>query len=388
MRLRLAIIVGKFTHNFLKILKIGSGSTWPGHLALKIDPKIISKLEARLSGGSVLVTGTNGKTTTVAMIASILKADGFCVVHNQTSANLLSGIASSLILSTKINRLYPHFVDNSVGVFEVDEAYLAKAMGAFNPELLVLLNLSRDQLDRYGEIDLTVEKWRGALKKLKEKKVLTKIVYTKEDQYLQEVVKDFPKTQLFPILAEQENQLPEKPGFFTINASFAKKVSSLLNVSPAVANKAIGEFKPVFGRAEELIYKEKQVRIFLAKNPQSFDQNLQFLIKSKISPQTGVVIILNDNIPDGRDISWIYDIDSKLLCKALSEKKVYFSGKRAFDFALRAKYAGLNVDRNNIDLNIKKSLDKASLANQSVIVLPTYSAMLKVRKLITGKALL
>ncbi|MCG2686497.1 DUF1727 domain-containing protein, partial [Candidatus Parcubacteria bacterium] len=159
MRTKLAIFSGKILQSFIKFLGLGTGATWPGHLALKIQPELLRYLENRLSQGSILISGTNGKTTTAHLISSILRESGLTVVHNPSGANLVNGLVSALI--TDCSWIGGRRSD--LAVFEVDERNLPLALGSFNPEIVVLLNLSRDQLDRYAELELTLEKWHDAL---------------------------------------------------------------------------------------------------------------------------------------------------------------------------------------------------------------------------------
>ena len=389
MRLLIAVLVGKLIARILKATG-HSATTWPGHIALTFDPGLVRKLENCLPKGSVLITGTNGKTTTANMLAHIFKDQGWQVVHNKTSANLLNGIASSLILSTKNNITYPHFVDNSVGVFEVDEAYLSTALDQFKPEVLVLTNLSRDQLDRYGEIDLLVDKWRTSLKELAVKNALPFIVYDSSNEHLAKVVKGLKKEKLYRVsnLSKLPKLLKSRdyPAYSQTNASLAIEAASQLAVNKEYALNALKTFTPVFGRGETIIYGSTAFYLYLAKNPQSYNLNLQYWLTRKAAKKTGYLLVLNDNIPDGRDISWIYDIDSDLLYKLLKDCKVYTSGIRAYDMALRLKYAGLETKNYVITNNINEAINKAVKECEEVVVFPTYSAMLEVRKVLVGKS--
>lgn len=403
-QLVIACLVGKLVTFILKIFG-HAATTWPGHIALKIEPNLLSMLESRLAHGSILITGTNGKTTTASMLAHTFNTSGFEVVHNQSSANLLNGIASSLVLSAKLYWGYPQFGDKSVGVFEVDEAVFSKALRFFTPEVIVLLNLSRDQLDRHAEVGLLVRKWQKALAALKEK--APRVIFFENDSHLKEAVSGLRKDVLFPVSASYPISSPPAtpaacaggrgnfPNFFYQNQAAAIKAVSFFGISAFQAQKSLASFRPVFGRGEELRYKSCSVKIFLAKNPQSFNENLRFLKSSDVAclparqgrQPSNVLVVLNDNIPDGRDVSWIYDIDLDLLKKVLKDKKVYVSGKRAYDMALRLKYAEIEEESVVIDASLKRILDKAAAESASLIVLPTYSAMLEVRKIIVGRKL-
>ncbi|MFH1896053.1 MAG: MurT ligase domain-containing protein [bacterium] len=375
MKLLIACLIGKLGAVFLKILGF-SASTWPGHLSLKLDPHLVEKLESRLPCGSVVVSGTNGKTTTANMIAYVLTKAGYQVIHNNLSANLLNGIATSLVLSTKLTGTYPHYGDKSVGVFEIDEAVFPKALSRFTPEVVVLLNLSRDQLDRYGEVDLLVSKWREALLGLERQGSFPKVVYCSDDKRLQEVVGGFPEELSCPVL--------KQPQFSQTNVRFAVTVASLLGVSAKRAEALLAEFRPVFGRGEAVLWHASRFHLYLAKNPQSFNENLKFWL-NKAGPKTAFWLLLNDNIPDGRDVSWIWDIDSALLFKLLRGRAVYISGRRAYDMALRLKYAGLDSNLLVVTRKVREAAENIAATQKEVVVFPTYSAMLEVRKVLTGK---
>jgi len=382
MQLFIACLVGKLSACFLKLLGF-EASTWPGHLGLKIDPSLIRKLEKRLKCGSVVITGTNGKTTTANMAAHILKRAGFTVIHNSSSANLLNGLATSLILSTRFKGTYPQYGDKSVGVFEVDEAVFKKALEEFTPEVVALLNLSRDQLDRYGEVDLLMRQWRHALERLKSLGSQPRIVYSAKDKKIGQVVRGFFKSNLYPTRTFKLSARGKEPQFFYTDASFAITACSLLDVLPEKAGEALESFQPVFGRGEEIVYKGTLFKLFLAKNPKSFNANLDFWIK-KADRKVVFWLALNDSIPDGRDVSWIWDIDSFLLRNLLKDRKVIVSGRRAYDLALRLKYAELNFGSVEVIPQLKKAAQAAGQA-QEVVMLPTYSAMLEARKVLTGK---
>lgn len=140
-----------------------------------------------------------------------------------------------------------------------------------------------------------------------------------------------------------------------------------------------------YGRGEEIPLGKKIFRIFLAKNPASFNNNLDLLIKKEVDAPT-LLFVLNDNIPDGRDVSWIYDINPEKLYKACSGKKIFVSGKRYLDMAVRLSYAGIEVERKNLKKNLKAALSETP--GENTIILPNYSAMLDTRKVLTGRKIL
>src|SRR5215212_5095928 len=162
LRLGAAIAAGKAAGLVSRVLRVGGGTTLPGVVARRIAPNILRYLSAALPGGVVVVGGTNGKTTTTRMIAAILAADGRRVLHNRAGANLITGLtATALGGSTLAGR-----VRADLGLFETDEAALPRALDETQPRLVLLHNLFRDQLDRYGEVDTIASAWRAALEQL------------------------------------------------------------------------------------------------------------------------------------------------------------------------------------------------------------------------------
>ena len=161
LRLYTAILVGKTIALINKIT--GSGATAaPGLYALKVDKNIVKKLSKNISGGNILISGTNGKTTTSRLIANVLSKK-YKLIHNRQGSNLLRGLASTLISQSSILGK----IEADIALWEIDEATLPQAIDETNPKIITLLNLFRDQLDRYGEVDTTRAKWQQSLKNLK-----------------------------------------------------------------------------------------------------------------------------------------------------------------------------------------------------------------------------
>ena len=165
------ILFGKLLSIFSRYFNLGSGSTWPGHTALSINNNFIKDI-LKANGQrlkTILVAGTNGKTTTGKLIQAILEKNGNKVFQNQAGANLLNGIASSLISSSNFSEK----INKDFAIFEIDENTLPLILKEINnPDFIIILNLFRDQLDRYGEINSISKKWFDALKKLDEKTTL------------------------------------------------------------------------------------------------------------------------------------------------------------------------------------------------------------------------
>lgn len=389
-----ALWVAKILGKISRRLNLGAGETWPGHLALKIDPEFLSHLESRLKGGSILISGTNGKTTTAHILSNLLEQQGYYVVHNISGANLVNGLTSALLREASLLG-YSHF---DFGVFEIDEGNLPHVLKCFTPEVIVLLNLSRDQLDRYGEVDLTLEKWEKALKNLTP---TTRILINDEDTHLRKLGRVLQGSGNPLAIFNGTNPVgfssPLSGRFNQLNTHAAVGVALLLGLGAEKIRRGLVGIVPAFGRGEELRFAGKRIRILLAKNPASFNENLD-LLRSYL-PETLVgggylpplLIVLNDHIPDGRDVSWIYDVDLEKHRAWLFRSPLFVAGRRAYDLALRLKYAGLPIPfapqrvNDNLDVILRAAL--AAVPDGEVLnILPTYSAMLEVRKILLGRA--
>ena len=449
-----SIAAAKLVFQISKISNLGAGGTWPGEIALRIDPKILSYLARQLKQ-SVLIAGTNGKTTTAKMVEHVLSnnpdtpsrspsghLEGVRIVHNASGANLLNGITSALIQSTN----FIGKIQAGIGVFEVDEASLPLALAEFTPTIVVLLDLFRDQLDRYGEVDSIAERWLQALKKLPSS---TTVIINADDPHLAFIGSQLQAKVLYFGIGDQKSFLPTTPhavdtiycpkcgkrlvfdGHYLSHLGEWKCTSCKLShpkndiqksdiVSPLpglynsyntmaatlvlrpigrdktnMAN-ALKKFTPAFGRQEEFKIDGKNVKIFLSKNPAGFNASLQTVIELGAEQ---ILIVLNDRIPDGRDVSWIWDVDFEMIPFYAN---VIVSGDRVYDMALRLKYARENLGRHNgivsqplTPLIIKENLKEAVYLGVSVFskdktlyILPTYSGMLEVRKILSGRKIL
>lgn len=438
------ISIGKLVSFISKKLNKGSGFTWPGHIALTLNRNFIKQTLQNSTLKIVLIAGTNGKTTTSKLLHFILQKQGLRVFHNESGANLLNGISSSII---KYSNFFGK-IDYDVAIFEVDENTLPLVLEQINPAAIILLNLFRDQLDRYGEVTTITDKWLRALRLLPHD---TNIIINGDDPQLYYIgtklkcvisyfgvsdslmtKKEIPhdvdsvycpncKTKLtykrlsFSHLGDfscskcglqRKNvetfdaisaHYPLK-GTYTIyntNAAFllAEKVFSIKRTELA---KELYQFKPAFGRQEEIEYKGKKIKLLLSKNPTSFNQSLKLVAEQK---GKYLLLVLNDRIPDGRDISWIWDVDFEEYTGR--EINIAISGDRAYDMGLRMKYASRNQNSKIKNQNgkskfkIYESLEEAVIetiqslkSDQTLYILPTYSAMLEVRKILTGKKIL
>lgn len=428
------------------LFRKGEGSALPGLIGLTLNPDMLKSFVPQCKKGIILISATNGKTTTSSLIAHILSSQNYKVIHNMHGSNLMRGIASVFIN----NADWKGAIDVDYGVFEVDEAALPKAIGQLKPTIIVLNNLFRDQLDRYGELDSLAYKWKKALQSLDKN---TTVILNADDPLIASLGTDIPCTVLYyglqcavpekqthhygdsvfcphclKALSYQtmyyshlgiwncpscKNKNPQqtltitniKPTNTTVTVTLkdGTKITTQLhgiynmyNVAAAylaatkteIAQEKIGEaitsFAPAFGRQEMIAIGDKKVYLILSKNPTGFSQSITTV--AQMNPQT-ILFILNDKIADGEDISWIADIDFSPL--ELTKTTNILSGTRAHDLALRLKYENKAITT-LIEPNLQQALEQAlekTNPQETLYIMPTYTAMLEVRKLLTGKTL-
>ncbi len=403
LRTKLAMVAGKLVSFVSTTFRLGAGATWPGEIALRIQPRILHILARRKR--IILVAGTNGKTTTVKMIKTILGKDA---VSNTSGANLDNGLMSTFIR-------YPNA---GYYIFEVDEATLPNVLKDLTPEVIVLTNLFRDQLDRYGEVDTIAEKWLVALGGIERQ---TNVIVNSDDPHLAFIgskitapVKYFgledpslflPKMQhatdtiycpncgarltfagvyyshlgkwacgTCSFVPPKEDMIaadivsPLEGVYNIYNTLAAALTAETVGMSKEKIREGLKKFTPAFGRMERI----GNITILLSKNPTGFNESLRTVAQSK--DKAPIFLVLNDRIPDGRDVSWIWDVDFEAYRKF---PKYYVSGDRALDMALRLKYAG-----------IQSTIVEDIPHENTLWILPTYSAMLEIRKKLTGRKIL
>lgn len=384
MKFRLALIASKITYFLIKYFYPGSGGTWPGHVALTLDPAFLSNSIITFPKGIFVVSGTNGKTTTSKLITHFLEQNSYKVTHNRSGGNMLNGVVSAIIRDTS----FSGSVKTDVGVFEVDELHMVQLLKHLTPSVVVLLNLSRDQLDRYGEIDVILDKWKALLQKLPSS---TNLILDSNTLEFRELPFFFSgKSYFFDHDSEQLAKTQMFGEFNAKNVNAAILAVKYSQLSIQVTDAILSSFEVAYGRGEMLAYKGIFFQVFLAKNPASFNYNLSTIIGNTehIDFDT-ILIILNDELRDGRDVSWIYDIDSSKLQDACANKNIFVSGNRCLDMAIRLQYAQIPINTHTVDAKLDKTLQKISnLKPTSVLVLPNYSAMLAFRKQVTGKEIL
>ena len=416
----------------------------PGRIALKIDPSIISELTDKIEEGSIVVVGTNGKTTVTNMIADMLEAAGKSVICNRTGANMQAGIASTLLQSKP----------GQWGVFESDELWFSKTLPELKATYVVLLNLFRDQLDRCGEIDRIQETITQALKDSPE----TTLIFNADDPQCAIIAKRVPnKTIAFGVdedlqLAQntvvdaqmcqncsaimdyayrQYGQLGDytcpncgfsRPAFdfaatdVTLDSSglafsFAcvgdanahlngARITSSFNAAYMLYNlmaissvacvvgcpqealqSTIDRFDPQNGRLQEMTIQGRPMLLNLAKNPTGFNQNLKIITQAE--GKKVVAFFINDNVADGHDISWIWDCDFEELASQ-EDIVVYAGGIRKNDLQLRLKYAGIDAKIIN---SVNEMVDEALKmpAEWKMYAIANYTSLPAVRSALTSR---
>lgn len=432
LRLAIACGVSKSITAVVRGLRLSAGSVLPGAIARRIFPEVLPALFHQATKGVILVVGTNGKTTTSLLIKAILTAQGYRIAHNATGANLINGLATALI--ERANLLGKLAIDYAI--LEVDENIVPILLKTCTPTHILALNLFRDQLDRYGEVDTISKRWQTAIAPLPNS---TTIIVNGDDptlnnfgQQLQQNVKFFglnePELYLDAIphavdsiycpqcgapLVYQGVYLSHLGDYHCDNCGFSKNpldieskdwgqiligvynkyntlaaglLATTLGIHRDVIDEEIHNFKAAFGRAEELTVEGTAIRILLSKNPVGMNETLRAVMDLQRQGKTSTaLIILNDRTPDGTDVSWIWDVDIEQL--AQFPGTIIISGDRTHDMALRLHYC-----QGNANLIVEPDLHQAihqaiakTPTDQTLHILPTYSAMLEVRQILTGR---
>jgi len=449
MRKFIAIVAAEFARALVVITKKGSGSALPGVFAQAVDPKIIGKLAKMIKGGVIIVTGTNGKTTTAKMLASILESAGHRVIYNFSGSNLSRGIASFLIQKTNF---WGTKIDGDIGIFEVDEATMPEILSMVQPKYILVTNIFRDQLDRYGEVDKTAALIGSALAMAKD----TTILLNGDDPLVASLSLYNGKVQYFgvndnyhtlskgaidsrnciscgheltfspryyghlgnykcencglarPALTYSLTNMSfsvesskaafvapnmktdlsiSLPGLYNLyNALAATSVAAHYGVPETTITTALAKLSAAFGRMEKIKIGEKNIYLMLVKNPTGFTQTIETLTFD--NNKKNILIALNDNFADGTDISWIWDAEIEIINNYYSNFTV--SGIRGDDMLLRLKYADFDTTKITKELDLKKAMASAlgKLADgETLYVLPTYTAMLEIRRDLANQGL-
>lgn len=420
------------------------GSNFPGKIALALDKNILSTVTKGYK--VILVTGTNGKTTTTSMIYNILKKDGKKVFTNNTGANMNTGIVSSFVSFYKFGKNN----EEKYAVIEVDEAYLQIVTENIKPEIITVTNLFRDQLDRYGEVHTTYTKIIEGIVKTPEttlvlngdESLLGKIdvknpvVYygfdtpIKDDtvlsvnadskfckfckspysyefitynhlgkyfcehcgysrpnlKYKVEKILNLTPTGSEVTINSEDYYINQSGEYNIYNGLCALSVAKELNVDSASIKTSLSNQESSFGRQEIININGKEVKIILVKNPAGYNQAINtIMLNLNESTPINLALMLNDNYADGTDVSWIWDVDFEQLSK-LDIKSTIIGGIRLYDMAVRLKTANLQEETFKICESEEELLNQIINAPQeSTYILVTYTAMLSLRKLLHSK---
>lgn len=430
----LSLIIARCAYIGIRLLNKSSGTSFVGMLVLKICPNFLKYCSKYIKKSIITITGTNGKSTTSGLIAHILETAHQKVVHNLKGANMLTGVANVFALSITPLKRYDY------AVIESDEAYLTKLYDYMKSDYLVVTNLFRDQLDRYGELNTTAEFIKNAIDKNPDLKLILNAddpIVATFDRTKYAVYYGFENveydcsyehksnapSEIFNCMcgeelkyskqffAQQGHYYCPKCGYKRhecnysadvkvyndysiltvrnrgISFEFKVNLAGLYNAYNALAaislgfetgmnqeeiQKSLDIYHAIFGRTEKRTINGNPTVIQLIKNPTGASEVLK-----TVDLKSNIVIAINDNYADGRDISWLWDSDFEQLKNA--EKLVITSGCRANDMATRLKYAGIPQEKIIVEPNIKKAIDKATTAGKTTI-LPSYTALLKINK--------
>ncbi len=474
----------------------GGGTTLPGLVLTRLRPEATAEMARAIPGGVVLLSGTNGKTTTARLVRAVLDASGAGVVANTAGSNLERGVATALLDAEAAE----------VALFEVDEAALPGLIEQTRPRVVTLMNLFRDQLDRYGELEHLIERWRKAVAGLDQSVV---VVFNIDDPALAEIVAGHPNTiswgmedprvgrdrlsaaadvtdcrrcgarlhyevvtiahlgrwscpacglsRARPDVAATRVDLHgldgqrlgmatprgpievslRLPGLHnTYNALAATATALALGLAPETVGPALARRGAAFGRAERIDVDGVRVTTLLAKNPAGVNENIRTMLLE--DHPLHLLVLLNDRTADGRDVSWIWDVDYELLLDSNRPASITVGGDlmvggdraaggtgdrpasitvggdlmvggdraaggtgdrpasitvggdRAHEMALRLRYAGLDSHRLMVAPPVAAAFDAALSSchpGEHLYVLPTYTALLDLRSLLSARGL-
>lgn len=405
-----SVLMGKAVRYLARLR--GGGSALPGLFVETIDKSFVADTLAQLPQGVVLVSGTNGKTTTTKMVVELLESQGLRVFTNRTGSNFSRGVAAALLGEVDARGK----LRADIAVLELDEAHAVHFVATVPPRYSLLLNVMRDQLDRFGEIDTTA----GMLERIAQATTHT-VVVNREDARLRAIANKLPakNTRYFGLDTSLRKQFPnddelhggaraqdslpdadvllqsaDRDAAFLIDDNVvqtALKLRGVYNIFNAAAALAltravVGEaidqpaliaklatIEPAFGRGETLTVGGQPCELVLVKNPAGFRLSLQSFDPAGYA----TMIAINDNYADGRDMSWLWDVDFT----SLQEQSVAeVSGVRAYDMALRLQYDGVAALHVNTDLS--RGLDSFLTHNKNTPkrIYCTYTAMLALRR--------
>jgi UDP-N-acetylmuramyl tripeptide synthase len=441
------VAVARAVGGFSRVAGRGGGTSLPGKLLTRLDPHAIGTLARRLPQGSIVLSATNGKTTTAAMVAAVLERRGARLVSNRAGANMAGGIASTLLGAARRDG-----IDGDIGLFEVDELWLPQLVAELVPRAILLGNLFRDQLDRYGELETIADRWAEVVGGLDPD---VRLVLNADDPLVADLGRERPNVTYFGVeddamaLAQMQHAADSKhcrncghayayeaiylghlgryrcphcgrsrpapdvvamrvalhgtrsadvalrvgertvelalplPGLYNVyNALGAAALCHALAIPLDDVVDGLRSVAAAFGRAETIALDGRPLSILLVKNPAGANEVLRTLVLE--NGPLNLLAVLNDNVADGRDVSWVWDADFELLAGRV--RRVTCAGTRAAELALRLKYAGVEPTAIAVVPELAAALDAARADGAGPLyALPTYTALLELRALLARR---
>ena len=408
-------LIGKMAYWLTRSLRRGHGSALPGLIVEKLYPAFLSRLLAQLPDGVVLVSGTNGKTTTTKIITELLRADGYRVFTNPSGSNYVRGVISAALPQMRRGKLQA-----DIAVLELDEAYATKFVDQVAPRYSLLLNVLRDQLDRFGEIDHTAELLRYVAERTKQavivneddprlcqlvtdQKIRAKLAwfgydgragrYYRDDEELHVATKEIKKKATNAAAVRLVDLANGTSTYMIGDQCYSVKlrlfgIHNALNCAAALsvvrqvegdkfdaeqAVEHLGVIKPAYGRGEIITVGDTDVQLILVKNPSGFQISLSSAGNASADDIT--LIAINDAYADGRDVSWLWDVSFTGL-----DGSVAVTGSRAADMAIRLRYDDVSVAWVEPDIQTAVQRLVRRLSGGEGCIFATYTAMLSIRE--------
>lgn len=439
MRLRriLAVWAAKITEKVSVHIFHRQGVTWAGKIALKICPSILKELAGQVKKDIFIVCGTNGKTTTNNMLCAAIEAEGYRVVCNHTGSNMLNGVVAAFVLGARLGGN----LKADYACIEIDEASTRRVFPHFKPDYMVLTNLFRDQLDRYGEIDITMNILKEAMQTAPDMKVIVNgddalsaylamdsgnayVTYGISEQvtddkdsheiregrfckccgapleyrfYHYSQLGDYSCTECefkrpaiqfdasgieigngLSFTVEGRKIHADYKGFYNVyNILAAYTAIRTGGFNAGHFNEMLAKFNPENGRMESFLVKDTKIVLNLAKNPAGFNQNISAVMQDE-TPKD-IIIVINDNAQDGTDVSWLWDVDFDRF-KDAAVDSITVSGIRCHDMELRMKYVDIP---SMLEPDVEKAIrERIAGGCGNLYVLVNYTALFSTRNVL------
>jgi UDP-N-acetylmuramyl tripeptide synthase len=433
----LAVWAAKITEKISVHIFHRQGVTWAGKIALKICPSILADLAGQVKQEIFIVCGTNGKTTTNNMLCAAIEAEGYKVICNHTGSNMLNGVVAAFALGADLSGN----LNADYACIEVDEASTRRVFPHFKPDYMVLTNLFRDQLDRYGEIDITMNILKEVMQSAPEMKVIVngddalsaflamdsgnpyvtygiseKVLDDKDSHEIREgrfckkcgamlrynfyhysqlgdyacTSCDFKRPQIqydgseievgdtLAFTVEGRRIRANYKGFYNIyNILAAYTAARSSGLELEHFNEMLAHFNPENGRMESFEVKGTKIVLNLAKNPAGFNQNISAVMQD--DSLKDIIIVINDNDQDGTDISWLWDVDFDRF-KGDNINAITVSGIRCQDMRLRMKYVEIP---SHLEADVETAIrERVEHGCKNLYVLVNYTALFSTRNVL------